>query len=323
MNVNKTLTAIRVGFFLLTLFFIWGCHPRSYLLEPNLSYTPIRKQIERLPSEFKEFSKEEIDSEWGKETLIGNVFAKELDFYRAITCYKRALVILPPDLKERRMQIEFHILECYFLAGKYQETVETFEFGAIRGATSAFPAFRDLLVMLYESYLKTGYPEKSKVIMMLLEKGDPEGALELKLFTAIDEGDLPFAATISDNTPAKEDVQQFINLYCSCKKSVCKAQAFNAILPGAGYLYVGQKKTALTSLVINTCFIAAAYYFFDHGNWGAGLFTTSLECGWYFGGINGAGLAAKEYNECLYSRFAKDMLIKQGLFPVLMLQTGF
>ncbi len=159
--------------------------------------------------------------------------------------------------------------------------------------------------------------------MYLMEKGDPETALDLKLFTSLDSGDLSCVGSLAKQHPHCEDFSQFINSYCRCSKSVKKAQFLNAVLPGAGYYYVGQRKSALTSLVINTSFIAATYYFFDQGNWGAGLFAASLEFGWYFGGINGAGLAAKEYNECLYNNLGKDLMIKRSLFPALMLQTGF
>ena len=45
--------------------------------------------------------------------------------------------------------------------------------------------------------------------------------------------------------------------------------------------------------------------------------------GWYFGGINGAGLAAQEYNERVYERLARDTMIENKLFPILMLEKAF
>ena len=95
------------------------------------------------------------------------------------------------------------------------------------------------------------------------------------------------------------------------------------LLPGAGYYYVGQKKAALTAFVINSLFTAAAYQFFAKGYPAAGFITLSFEAGWYFGGINGAGLAAKEYNERLYEVKAKDFMLKERLFPLLTFETSF
>jgi tetratricopeptide (TPR) repeat protein len=323
MNVTR-LKNSRTGVTLCLLFFLTSCcHPRSCLLEPTLCYSPLRKQFELMTSDFEALTIDEDQEEWSKEVKIGISLGKEFDFYRAITCFKRALVLMPEEANERRLQLEFYIVQCYFLGHKYHEAIEAFEFSDLRYATGSFPAFRDLLIMLYESYLKTEQCEKAKAVLLLLEKGDPESALELKIFTCLDYGNLPYATIWAENHPSGDDVAHFNRLYCQCSKSVRKAQLLNAFLPGSGYFYVGQKKTALTSLVLNTCFIAAAYYFFDTGNWGAGVFTTSLEFGWYFGGINGAGLAAKEYNECLYNTLGKELLIKRNLFPVLMLQTGF
>lgn len=306
------------------LLFFSACHPRSHLIEPHISYVPTKKQFHTLTSDFKTLTSEETKEEWSKEMQIGILFARDLDLFRAITSFKRALFLLPPDQKVRRMQIEFFITQCYFLGSKYQDAIETFEFGEIRYATAGtFPAFRDLLIILYDCYRETGQSNKSQVVLLLLEKGDPESSLDLKLFSAIDEGNLHLAASLAHNHPAETDVSEFIMEYSHRSKSVTKAQWLNAIAPGAGYLYVGQKKTALTSLVLNTSFIAATYYFFHSGNWGAGLFTTSLELGWYLGGINGAGLAAKEYNEALYNDLGKNVMLKNNIFPVLLLQVGF
>lgn len=322
MSVNKS-KFFRAGVIFSLLLILSGCHPRSHLLEPKLNYTPQKRQIEGMSSEFKALSSEELEQEWGKELKIGISFIRELDYYRAITSLKRSLFLMPEDVNDRHIQVEFHIIQCYYFGRKYQEAIESFEFGTIRYTTSAFPAFRDLLIILYESYLQTGQCEKAEAILNLMEKGDPETALDLKLFSSLSYGDLPSVRTLTHQHPYSDDFSQFNNLYCKCSKSVRTAQFLNAAVPGAGYYYVGQKKSALTSFILNTSFIAASYYFFDQGNWGAGLFTASLEFGWYLGGINGAGLAAKEYNECLYNKLGKNLMIKHSVFPVLMLQTGF
>ena len=107
------------------------------------------------------------------------------------------------------------------------------------------------------------------------------------------------------------------------KKSVGGAQILNTFIPGAGYFYVGQKKTALTALLLNTLFIVASYEFFHHGYIAAGIITTSFEMGWYFGGIYGAGEAAKFYNERLFENVATPMMNQEKVFPALMLKYAF
>ena len=96
-----------------------------------------------------------------------------------------------------------------------------------------------------------------------------------------------------------------------------------SFFPGAGYLYVGQRRAAVTSFLINTLFILATIRFFEREDYAAGIITAGFEAGWYFGGINGAAGAAREYNERLYERHAKDTMVQGELFPVLMFTKGF
>ena len=102
-----------------------------------------------------------------------------------------------------------------------------------------------------------------------------------------------------------------------------KPKTLNAFLPGAGYLYVGQKQSAMTAFLLNGLFIAAAVHFFNHKQYAAGAITLSFETGWYFGGIYGAGESAKLYNERVYERHAYSVLNQEKLFPLLMLRYGF
>ena len=114
-----------------------------------------------------------------------------------------------------------------------------------------------------------------------------------------------------------------INSYEKQKKSISRAQFLNAVCPGAGYLYIGQKKSALTALLINGLFIAAAYEFFHRGYTAAGIITSSFELGWYCGGIYGAGEEAKYYNERIYEKKVGTAMNSEGYFPIYMLKYTF
>ena len=317
--MNKTLYFVALAVCLMT-----GCnHPKSRLLEPRICYTPTERQFRILPSAFKDLSQEELSQEWGKELKIAIAMARELDLYRAITGFKRAKILIPHQEFDRRNQIDFYIVQSYYLGKKYCEAVLAFESSNLTTISSDFPAFRELLIILHDSYQKNGQCDKAEMIMGILEKGAPDAALNLKLYQVLDEGDLECVCPLSADHPNPEAFSEFMRSYCCCSKSVQKAQMLNAILPGAGYYYVGQKKSALTSFLINASFIAASVHFFQEGNIGMGVIMTSLEFGWYFGGINGAGLAAKEWNEYQYNCKAKDLMTEQKLFPVLMLQGSF
>jgi tetratricopeptide (TPR) repeat protein len=301
--------------------FLSSCQKSACELEPQIVYTVPASLLEQQESPFPAFTTSERRQEWARELFIAKSFAKELDFYRAITSFKRALFLLPRAHVERQMEIEFGIIKSYYLGLKHQDAVETFEKGKISEVTPDFPAFRDLIIILYESYSQLGDLEKACRMLSILETFEPETANKLELSHAVEEANL--GEIVVKGEEAGIDVTPLMSAYCSLAKSPQKAQLYNALLPGAGYLYVGQRSAAVTSFVINALFIAAAYHFFSHKNYAAGLITTSLETGWYFGGINGAGIAAREYNERLYECHAKDFLVQQGLFPVLMLNYSF
>lgn len=294
---------------------VGGCTPKSYDLEPRISFTPDARQIARMESGFPPLELEERKEAWSKELVIGNALARELDLFRAITAFKRAKILLPIDRPERRLQLEYAIVLCYYLGNKWQDVVCYFEDSELVDAPLDFPALDELLLILYDSYSHLSQLDRAEAYWNLLHQRDAQKADQAKLSQAFLHADL---CAIQNSESAS-----FVSEYCHCAKSVSKAQTLNALLPGAGYWYVGQTKSAFTSFALNTITTAAVYHFFKHKNYGAGLLFTSLEFGWYFGGINGAGLQAKEYNERLYERIACPYMVKERLFPILMFEKAF
>jgi tetratricopeptide (TPR) repeat protein len=312
---------IRILLALLVLLSATSCCRESCDIDPEICFYTPPHIIEDLPSAFPPLSPNEIDQDWGKELLIANHFAKQNDLYRAITGYKRALILIPKDQTYRLQQIEYDIILAYYLGEKYQEAVEAFEISCLTNVSNRFLAFDNLLRIIYDSYEKVGNSAKAEKVLDFLKKSRPEIADEFEHLDQVVNAD--FCALDNIESPYNEKFYSYLTAYNENAKSVKKAKTLNALLPGAGYYYVGQKNTAITALIVNSLFIGAAYYFFDNGNWPAGLITTSLEMGWYFGGINGAGHAAREYNSHLYEGLAKDYLIHNKIFPVLNFQTSF
>lgn len=322
MNVGIPIKLTTISLLLVVLL-LTSCQRNCLLVEPNICYAPQPRLLDALPSAFPSLQRDEANSDWGRELLIGRAFARELDLYRAITAFKRALILMPKELTDRRMEATYDIILCYYLGGKYQEAVEVFECSDLRDASMSFPAFGDLLILLYDAYIQDDRTERAEAIWQLIDKCSPETADDLHLSQAILDADIGTARELAEARPTTCGVNNWLDCYCCEAKSVRKAQWLNGLIPGAGYLYVGQNKTALTSFVLNGLFIAAAYQFFHRDYIAAGLITLSFEAGWYFGGINGAGLAAKEYNERLYERYGKEILVENRLFPILMFEYAF
>lgn len=302
---------------------ISSCYRVPDRIDPRVSYQLQELHFQHLHSAFPPLTLEERRSDWGREYIIAKTFAEQLDLYRAVSTFKRAEILLPAEDTQRKLEVQYDILLCFFLGKKYDEAVEAFENSSLAHVDKSFPAYCDLLLILYECYRELDNVEKQERILELMTKSYPETAEKLKLSRAIREGNLCQIESFAEGFNGPSYLQDLLNTYCHCKKSVATAQGLNALLPGAGYLYIGQKKSAFTAMVLNGLFIAAAYQFFHHGHIAAGIITTSFETGWYFGGIYGAGEEAKYYNERLYERTATNALNEHKLFPVLMMEHAF
>lgn len=308
--------------FLLFLCFLSSCYVKNESIPPNISYSPSPLEVKQLLSLSPPTKK--TTSRWEEEKHIATAFAKELDFYRAITAYKRALHLIPQEEKLSQMEINYFIIQCYYFAAKYQDVIDTFENSSLKDVEASFPAFNDLLIILHDSYRRLGKTNKMQKVMEILEQKSPDTAQNVKLSSALLEGDLTEISSLAQQKPSKKYIANFMqSSYKKLSKSPGKAQIYNAIIPGTGYLYVGQTRSAFTSFCLNSLFIAATYHFFDHGNTAAGILAASFELGWYIGGINGAGLAAQDYNCHLYEKRAKKILEQENLFPFFMLQYAF
>jgi hypothetical protein len=303
-----------------SLLILTSCFRVGNELEPQLNYAIQDRYLKSLPPAFPPLSEQEAATDWGREDRIALGFAHELDLYQAITAFKRSSFLLPPSLNDRKLQLEYDTMLCYYYGRKYPETIYTFDRGPLRAVPPSFPPHQDLLVMLYDSYLNVQESDKADRIMNYMEMTYPATAQKLALSKILMKGDISALQVVA---PSHPDIQALLNQYELEKKSTQTAQLLNVFIPGAGYLYVGQTQSAITAFLLNGLFIWASCYFFQHGNTAAGVIFTSVEAGWYFGGIYGAGQEAKFYNERVYERLATPMMNENRYFPILMLKYGF
>lgn len=312
---------LRIGTALLLLFPLilqTGCSVQTHLMEPCIAYTPRQEYIHSLPSPFPPLDDEERLSSWGVEILVAQAFAKDLDLYRAVGCYRRALVLLQENNSLRKTQALYGIALCNFLGHRYQETIDAIQSTPLWHIHTSSEAYANILLMLEESLWQVGQIEQAEHLLKVIESENKKTASDLHAFHSVTRCD-----ELCDFFNCYPCLQTAMQNYEQLALSPGKARTLNALFPGAGYLYVGQTSSAFTSFVLNTLFIWAAWQFFDHGYWAAGTITLGFEAGWYFGGINGAGLAAEQWNGVHYELFAKEAIFKERLFPVFHLQYGF
>lgn len=299
---------------------ISGCTRANLNIEPSLCYFPNERFVRTLP---KAFSERTETADWAKELKLGKQFSNELDLYRAITCYKRASFLLPPSHYEVRQEISYDIFLSYYLGRRHLDALTVFDTTPLKEIPQDSPVTKSVLITLYDLYHETRQEAKKQKVLEVLGQFEPETALNLQLHQALSKGQLKSAEIAAMKHPSYEEMRPFFSDYRACCKSPVKARFLNALLPGAGYLYVGQRNTAFTSLLLNVIFTAATVQFVQHKLYFPAVISGSLECGWYFGGIQGAGLAAKAYNEGLYEERAREVMIRERLFPILMLERGF
>jgi len=300
----------------LLLFVLTACYHAESDPTPKINTALQDRYFKNLPSPFSPLSPSERGKDWGKEYQIALSFARELDLYQALTGFKRAEYLTPPP--ERHLEIDYNIFMCYYIGGKYAEAIYTFENTGLRSVSSSLPAHQDLLVTLYDCYLRVDLHEKADRVLSYIQQLYPDTAEKLFLSGELIQGNI--SALEKSSEPA---VQTLLAHYNKEKKSIKTAQLFNTFIPGSGYLYVGQTQSALTSFFLNGLFIWASVHFFQHGNMAAGAIFTSFETGWYFGGIYGAGQEAKFYNERVYERLITPMMNEKRLFPILMITHAF
>lgn len=304
-------------------FVLCGCRSNQESIEPQIRQVVQDSYIKKLPSAFSPLTPEELSQGWSKEYLIGLGFAKKLDLYQAMTAFKRAEILLGDLSASRKKEIEYDIILCYYLGGKYNEVTYNFENSSLMHAGKDFPAFHDLLIIMYDAYEETGQPKKAEGIAQLISYYYPQTEEKLEVSSVLINGDIPRARELSAYYPSNVPLHHVLKEYDLKKKSTGKAQLFNALMPGAGYLYLGQKQSAFTAFMLNALFIAATYEFLHRGYNAAGIIFGTFEVGWYVGGIYGARQEARLYNERVYERIAMPVLYQEKLFPVLMIQYAF
>ncbi|MDN3505986.1 MAG: hypothetical protein P0S96_02010 [Simkaniaceae bacterium] len=279
----------------------------STLIEPKIEHTVHERYLKNLSSPFSPLAPEEKETQWGSEYTIGTYFAKNLDFYRAITAFKRAEILTTDS--DRKLEAQYETLLNYYLGKRYLEAETAFDDSDLKNVSINFPAFHDLLVILYDTYLHLDHSEKAAHVLNLLAEYFPETHKNLLLYTILKR--------------AKPSDHPIWTAYDQNKKSTLLAPLLNALIPGTGYLYLGQIQTAITALLVNGLFIAAAIFFFKRKAYAAALIFLSFEAGWYFGGIHGGKRGAKFYNERIYEQIATPHMNREGIFPIYQLKNAF
>lgn len=267
-------------------------------------------------------------SPWEIEAILGNRLARELNWSQALWCFQRAALLAPEDLKTQQF-LAFDQLLCRYFANQPQETARLFQTSSLADADSSWTCYTDLLAILADSYgqlakaLHPDWREKREMACRALQRADPEKARRVLLRGLVQDMDIEGLKALGSSDSSAFYLPPLMQVYQRGSRDPRRAGLLNALLPGAGYWYVGQRQTAATAFVLNALFGAAAWRFFQKGYPAAGLLTLSFEFGWYFGGIQGASLAAREFNRARFAPLGNKILREQGLERAPLICHGF
>lgn len=245
----------------------------------------------------------------------------EADYYRAITEYKRFNYLHPSDnLIEKS---NFRIGQCYFKAGRWAETIDSFDAfiqkhpsgvyypdalylkgkaeKELKRFSDALATFDSLAGINADDYLDKALYERA---LVLLAQQDWQKAREAFAMTP-KESPLHPSADIY--------VQGLDRMDALPRKSPELAGMLAAVLPGAGHLYTERPRDALASFLLNAAFIWAAVECFRNDNNVAGGIVAFFELGWYGGNIYSAVSSAHKYNRRVSDEFLQSLKDKTGL----------
>jgi tetratricopeptide (TPR) repeat protein len=253
--------------------------------------------------------------ESGKLLRYSTELFGEMDYYRAITEYRRYLSYYPdaPDTTVARLRI----FDAYYLAGHYSEAIEwgrnvsgyygrgtlpqcqiQLRLGEcevkLENPTAAHAAFREASIcndaeVTSRALYRTG-------ISYLMDK-EWKGAEQT--FSSI-----PVETVWGER--AHRAIAKIREARASPRKNPLTA-AVLGLVPGLGYAYVGQPQTGLAALVVNGLSLVATFSAFSHGQAGLGSALGLLSVGWYSGSIYGARVGALKWNHRAEVKLLDDL----------------
>lgn len=227
------------------------------------------------------------------------------DHYRAITELKRFSVLFPDDPRQSAAQM---LLGLAYQAEADYDTANTY-FGRLRQNEGENDFSRLALFKLGEMRLQQRqYPQAIRLFQRFL-KQFPDGPLVdrtqyLLGLTHTLEGDPQSAKSIFESLAlgtgwADEvlGIQRTLELAEPREsKSPRVAGILAGVLPGAGHLYIGKPRHAITAFLLNGLFLAGATVAFLEGLEATGVILLYFETGWYLGNIRSAREGALEFN---------------------------
>jgi len=234
---------------------------------------------------------------------IADVFLEEGEYYRAVTEYKKFLILFPDS--ERADYALFQTGRAYYDGGGCASSEQSF-----RSVREKYPGSPYALKAYYFEGLsewKLDKPEQAKTLFEDLAEAFPDSEYAPLALAALDREDIGAAKKGLEQFclrypahPQMEKVREALLLFDHYeklpRKSPFLAAVMSALLPGSGYFYAEHYSDGLTAFLINALFIAGSLTAVHQENYAGAGIAGGIGLPFYVGNIYGSANAAQKWN---------------------------
>ena len=258
---------------------------------------------------------------------IADAFMEEGEYYRAVTEYKKFLILFPDSAKAD--YAAFEIGMAYFKGEEYGAAARSFLALREKYPDSGYAIRAEYLEGISQWKLKNY--DRARAALEALVEQHPESeyaprSLVVICLAALDENKAEVSRQALNRFldrypghPGEESVKEAIvqlDRYQELpEKSPVLAGVMSAILPGSGYFYAEHYGDGLTAFLINGLFIAGTITAIHQENYAVAGIVGGVGVPFYLGNIYGSANAAKKWNLGVRNEIIKK--IHSTLSPLL------
>ena len=261
-----------------------------------------------------------IDSD--KQFSFAEHYFSNGEYLKAIDEYERFIYFFPEE--ERVELARFRIGMSYFENKNFKKAINTFTSIIDKYNESQFSSLRfqfpvSSYLMISECYLRLNAPGPAisnlHNLIIIADDGDVRDEAYYKAgWICLEMASWEKARSYFDKiSPENKNKYQLEKLSAELdkKNSIHRKSpqlaGYLSVIPGAGYLYCGRYRDAMTAFLLNGALIYAAYKSFDNDNYALGGIVTLVEMGFYTGSIYGSVNSVRKYNRNKTRRFIEHL----------------
>jgi TolA-binding protein len=239
---------------------------------------------------------------------VADAFMEEGEYYRAVTEYKKFLILFPDSGKAD--YASFEIGMAYFKGEEYGEAARSFLAMRQKYPESSHASQAGYLEGISQWKMKNYYRARVALESLVEQHPDSEYAprsLVAICLAALDENKAEVSRQALNRFldrypghPGEENIREAaaqIDRYRELpEKSMVLAGVMSAILPGSGYIYAEHYGDGITAFLINGLFIAGTITAIHQENYAVAGIVGGVGVPFYLGNIYGSANAAKKWN---------------------------